>query len=88
LRLPESNAEQTAVLRRHLSIRGIRQAGRHDVLMQIKVLWQLGGQRIFIHGNNVLKPEAVSHFCSKLQCFRNLSFIDTVEKMAVMEEKA
>ena len=56
LPLSEANTEQTAVLS------GIRQAGRDDVLSQIKVRWQLGRQCIFIHGDDILKPEAVSHF--------------------------
>ena len=34
----KANTEQTVVLG------GIRQADWHDVLLQIKVLWQLGGQ--------------------------------------------
>ncbi len=43
---------------------------------------------VFVHGSNVLETRFFSRFGSNVELTRNLATIDTVKKVAVVNEKA
>ena len=79
----ETQSKETAI------VNGICDACWQDMIVDIEAaLETLGRNGVRVHRHDVLEAKVFGFFRTKLKRFSNLTFVHTIEKMAIVDQEA